>query len=484
MRQVLWRHDRAANHPRTIWIARAAIAAALVAVITGTLLWVRPAPAADDKPQTREFVLTASEFDWELQPGTTVRAWGYNGQMPGPELRVREGDHVKVTLRNELPVPTTIHWHGVHVPPEMDGPAGLNQAPVEPGGTFTYEFTAGPAGSRMYHSHTDVTTQIALGLYGSLIIEPRHKTTTYDREYTYMLGEWDMELTPDVATGKAPRGPRDSQLRGGELGADLFLMNGHIHEAINPIKVKEGDRVLIRLMNMGAMPHPIHIHGHSFKIVATDGNPVPPDAQLTKDTVLVAPGERYDLELIADNPGVWMVHCHIENHAANGMMTLLEYEGYKPTGPLKDLWDMAPISKEGGAMPGMDMGSESGPAGHGAHGQASSTAPVSATAPASAPATPAAQTPAASTSTNDGAQVVMLDDRFEPRTLTIPAGTTVTFVNKGADWHSVAAFDGSYQSGQIAPGASYSVTFDKPGTYSYICNHHARQGMTGQIIVT
>jgi plastocyanin len=233
-------------------------------------------------------------------------------------------------------------------------------------------------------------------------------------------------------------------------------------------------------MNMGAMAHPIHIHGHSFKIVATDGNPVPKDAQLTKDTVLVAPGERYDLELIANNPGVWMVHCHIENHAANGMMTLLEYEGYKPTGPLKDLWDMAPISKEGGSMPGMDMGSESGQAGHaghGAHGQPGATPP---------PNTPASATPAtpAASAVSDGAQVIMLDDRFEPRTLTIPAGTTVTFVNKGADWHSVAAFDGSYQSGQIAPGASYSVTFDKPGTYSYICNHHARQGMTGQIIVT
>jgi FtsP/CotA-like multicopper oxidase with cupredoxin domain len=295
-----------------------------------------------------------------------------------------------------------------------------------------------------------------------------------------MLSEWDMEMTPDVATGKAPRGPRDSQVRGGELGADLFLMNGHIHEAINPIKVKEGDRVLIRLMNMGAMPHPIHIHGHSFKIVATDGNPVPPDAQLTKDTVLVAPGERYDLELIANNPGVWMVHCHIENHAANGMMTLLEYEGYKPTGPLKDLWDMAPVSKEGGSMPGMDMGSDSGHAGHASPDQSSATAPAAATAPT----TPAAQTPGASTSTDGGAQVIMLDDRFEPRTLTIPAGTTVTFINKGADWHSVAAFDGSYKSGQIAPGGTYSVTFDKPGTYSYICQHHARQGMTGQIIVT
>ena len=94
-------------------------------------------------------------------PGTTVRAWAYNGQMPGPEIRVREGDLVRITLRNELPVGTTIHWHGVNLPPEMDGPVGLNQAAVEPGEDFVYEFVATPAGTRWYHSHADPTAQIA-----------------------------------------------------------------------------------------------------------------------------------------------------------------------------------------------------------------------------------------------------------------------------------------------------------------------------------
>jgi FtsP/CotA-like multicopper oxidase with cupredoxin domain len=140
-------------------------------------------------PQVREIELTAQEIDWEIMPGTTVRAWAYNGQMPGPEIRVREGDVVRITLRNELPVGTTIHWHGVNLPPEMDGPVGLNQAAVEPGEEFVYEFVAQPHGSRMYHSHADPTAQIALGLYGPLIVEPREPTRTYDREYTYMLNE-------------------------------------------------------------------------------------------------------------------------------------------------------------------------------------------------------------------------------------------------------------------------------------------------------
>ncbi|MGI8477710.1 MAG: multicopper oxidase family protein, partial [Thermomicrobiales bacterium] len=270
-----------------------------------------PATPAPD-PQTREFVLTASEFDWALMEDTTVRAWGYNGRVPGPELRVREGDRVRVTLRNRLPAPTTIHWHGVALPPAMDGPAGLNQAAVEPGGEFVYEFIAKPAGSRWYHSHADPALQVPLGLYGPLIIEPREAGPAHDREYTYLMAEWDAELTPDVASGRAPRGAKDRMMRGGELGGEFFLLNGRMHGAVPPIFVREGDHVLIRLMNAGSMPHAFHTHGHSFTIVATDGNPVPEAARLTKDTLLIGPAERYDLTFTADNPGVWMVHCHGE----------------------------------------------------------------------------------------------------------------------------------------------------------------------------
>lgn len=453
---------------RQVVSALAAIFA--VAMIAGTVASSWPKAAAKYEPQVREFTLTASEFDWEIQPGTVVRAWGYNGSVPGPEIRVKEGDLVRVTLQNELPVATTIHWHGVMVPPAMDGPAGLNQAPVEPGETFVYEFVAKPAGTRMYHSHTDVVNQIQLGLYGAFIVEPAETTTEYDQEYTYTIAEWDLEMTPRVAQGLDPRGPRDSQLRGGELGADLFLMNGHTHEAIPPIDVNEGDKVLIRLINMGNMGHPVHLHGHLFKIVATDGNPVPEAAQLTKDTVWIAPGERYDIELVADNPGIWMVHCHIENHAANGMMTLIEYEGEAPTGPLAEVWNT-----DSGLSAPMD---------HSAHGAPATTPePTPTTAPVETPAT--AATPAASTEPPaDAAVVSMVDDRFGPKELTIKAGTTVTFVNNGSNWHSVAAIDGSFTSAQIKSGDSYTVTFETPGTYKYICRHHARAGMIGTIVVT
>jgi plastocyanin len=423
-----------------------------------------PATLSPD-PQTREFVLTASEFDWALMEDTTVRAWGYNGQVPGPELRVREGDRVRVTLRNQLPAPTTIHWHGVNLPPAMDGPAGLNQAAVEPGSEFVYDFIAKPAGSRWYHSHADPALQVPMGLYGPLIIEPRTSGPAYDRDYAYMMAEWDAELTPDVASGRAPRGLKDRMLRGGELGADFFLLNGRMHGAVPPIGVKEGDRVLIRLMNAGSMPHAFHTHGHSFQIVATDGNPIPEAARLTKDTVLIGPAERYDLAFVADNPGVWMVHCHMEHHMANGMMTLIAYEGAMPTGPAAAFYDPATggIALGQAMPPGMDM----------------STPPALGT---SAP-TPA---PVVDASAAVGlvANITMVDDRFVPNSLAVKVGATVVWTNTGADWHSVAAFDGSFSSDQIAPGETFSHLFARPGEFPFLCRHHGRQGMTGRIVVT
>jgi plastocyanin len=403
---------------------------------------------ASPEPTLREFVFTASEFDWELMPGTTVRAWGYNGQFPGPEIRVREGDTIRVILRNQLPVGTTIHWHGVVLPPQMDGPAGLNQASVEPGAEFIYEFEAKPAGTRWYHSHADPAVQVPLGLHGPLIIEPRQQKTTYDREYTIILGEWDMELTPGVATGTEERGPRDKSLRGGELGADMFLFNGKMHGYGEPIRIAEGERILVRLINAGHMAHPIHTHGHSFTVVATDGNPIPEAARWLKDTIMVAPGERYDLEIIGDNPGVWMVHCHIEHHMANGMMTTIWYDGHQPTGPAADFAEMPVEQTE--------------------HHHADQPTP-----------TTAAASPVA-----DGAvEVAMADDRFVPDAITVPVGTTVTWVNKGSNQHSIAAYDHSFESGTLETGDRFSHTFSVPGTVRYLCKHHARHGMIGTVTV-
>jgi FtsP/CotA-like multicopper oxidase with cupredoxin domain len=295
---------------------------------------------------------------------------------------------------------------------------------------------------------------VPLGLYGALIIEPRQPAKAYDRDYTYMLADWDNELTPAVAAGTEPPGPGDSMLRGGELGADLFLINGRMHGAIAPIRIAEGERILIRLIHTGAIPHPIHTHGHSFKIVATDGNPVPEVAQLTKDTILIGPAERYDLELLGDNPGVWMVHCHIEHHMANGMMTTIWYDGYEPTGPF-------------GNLPGGMALDDSGQLHQ--HGDATPTT--------------AASSPTPVVVTGDTVEIAMVDDRFDPAAVTVPVGTTVVWINKGRNWHSIAAFDGSFESGKIQPGEQFTHQFTEPGAYQYICKHHGMQGMLGTITV-
>ncbi len=453
-------------------LAAASLGIAALIYAIGPLARAATAPSGDPGAFTaalREFTLVAEEVEWRIAPDTTVRAWAYNGQVPGPELRVSEGDRVRITLVNRLPVGTTVHWHGVDVAPAMDGPVGLNQAAVEPGQDFVYEFTATNPGSRMYHSHADPTVQIALGLYGPLIVEPRESAPSYDREYTAMLNEWDLELTPDVATGKAPRGPRDSLLRGGELGTDLFLINGRAHEGIPPITIADGERVLVRVMNLGNLPHAIHSHGHSFRIVATDGNPVPEGLRLLKDTVLVGPGERYDLELRGENPGVWMFHCHMENHAANGMMTLIQYDGAIPTGPVAEFF-----SPESGLAP-----AGAGTLHDASHPAAPSPATSSATDEERAPEADAAPAPP----TDDAAEIVLLDDRFEPPTLTVAPGTVLRFVNHGANWHSVAAFDGSFDSGRIDPGGSFEVRLDQPGTFRFICKHHGLRGMVGEVTV-
>jgi len=288
--------------------------------------------AAQPAGALREFTLLAEPVRWEIQPGLVVDGWGYNGVTPGPTLRATEGDRVRVTLVNRLPAPTTVHWHGIDVPVAQDGVPGLSQEPVEPGETFVYDFLATNPGTRWYHSHVDSNMQIQLGLFGAFIIDPRlPEPVQYDREFTYILTEKALDVTPAVAEGDADvRNREGGNGRGGAFTPDLFLMNGKAGTAIDPIDVKEGERVRIRLINAGNQVHAMHTHGHSFKLIATDGNPVPVAAQLIKDTVLVGPAERYDVELVANNPGVWMFHCHINNHAANGMVTELRYAGAQP----------------------------------------------------------------------------------------------------------------------------------------------------------
>ena len=256
---------------------------------------------------TKVFTLTAEVVEWPIMEGVTMTAYTYNGMVPGPLLRVTAGDKVRVVLQNRLPEATSIHWHGIMVPNSMDGVAGVTQSAVQPGETFTYEFVAKPAGSFMYHSHTASDKQVALGLYAPFIIDPAQpESAPPDVDVVMMLSE---ARVVDGQTYAA------MPMAGAE--PNYFLINGKAFPATETIPVKQGDRVRIRFMGIGQLVHPMHLHGMPFKIVATDGYPVPEAAQLTKDTVLVAPGERYDVEFVASEPGQWMLHCHILHHTTN-----------------------------------------------------------------------------------------------------------------------------------------------------------------------
>jgi FtsP/CotA-like multicopper oxidase with cupredoxin domain len=253
------------------------------------------------------FELTTKAVQWEILNGVSVTAFTYNGTVPGPMIRVTEGDRVKIIIKNELPDPTTIHWHGVEVPNAMDGVPGVTQDPILPGETFTYEFTAKPAGTFMYHSHFEGDVQVGAGLYAPFIIDPQEpEASPAAVDQTLMISEW--RLTDGQTFAAMPMSGMEP---------NFFTINGKSFPATETITVKKGDLVRLRLISIGQFIHPMHLHGMPFKIVATDGHPVPEAAQLTKDTVSVAPGERYDIEFVASETGQWMLHCHILHHTTN-----------------------------------------------------------------------------------------------------------------------------------------------------------------------
>ena len=288
---------------------------------------VTPTPRAGG--QMREFHLTASAMAYEFVKGQPTTAWTYNNQVPGPELRVREGDLVRVIFTNNLPESTTIHWHGVNVPTSMDGVPDISQPPVPPGGTFTYEFIATPAGTRWYHAHFAEHKQLQLGLYAPLIIAPRDEGTRDARDYTITFGEWSPDaLHPDH---NQPNGGMGSMMGGDMMSTPddqnvIFTVNGKASPAASPLLVRQGERVRLRFINASAMQkHVIRLKGHTMKITHVDGNPLSPPREV--DAIEIGAGERYDVEVPANNPGVWALHCVRPGHAERGLKTLVRYEG-------------------------------------------------------------------------------------------------------------------------------------------------------------
>jgi hypothetical protein len=253
------------------------------------------------------FELTAQPVRWTIldvaEGKVEVTAWSYNGTVPGPMIRVVEGDPVRIILKNELPEATSIHWHGMPVPNEMDG-----MTAIEPGESFAYEFTAPAAGTYMYHSHRQTDKQVMIGLYAPFIVDPQEVEENPPAvDVMWMLSEWrigeDGETYPAMPmSGSEP---------------NYFTINGKAYPNVEPIVVQKGERVRVRLAAIGQFAHPMHLHGINFRVVGYDGVSLPPAQQMIRNTITVNPGEIVDIEFIADNVGSWMLHCHIPHHLTN-----------------------------------------------------------------------------------------------------------------------------------------------------------------------
>jgi FtsP/CotA-like multicopper oxidase with cupredoxin domain len=246
------------------------------------------------------FDVVCKEIEWEISPGKPVQAFTYNGAVPGPQIRVVEGDKVRVRVKNEMAQSTSVHFHGVLVPNNMDGVPYITQPPIKTGETFVYEFTARNPGTHIYHSHHNATEQVTKGLFGPFVIDPADKTVDpeFDSDYVVVLNDTGLGLT----------------------------INGKSFPYTQPIIASLGEKVRIRYMNEGLLIHPMHLHGIEQSVFAKDGWKLP--QPYTCDTLNVAPGERYDVLVNCHTPGAWAFHCHILSHAESpqgmfGMVTAL-----------------------------------------------------------------------------------------------------------------------------------------------------------------
>lgn len=244
----------------------------------------------------RTFQLTAAPATLELKVGLRVPVWAYNGTVPGPELRVKVGDLVRVQLTNNLPAGTTIHWHGLVVPNGQDGVAGVTQDVTRSGGTATYAFVATTAGTYWYHPHQDSAAQEDRGLYGALIVDPRDGIPAPTLDQTLIYDEWSL------GSAQATPPPGDDATM---VSYGTYSVNGRTGDGIQPIRFRPGTTVRLRFINAGFLTHYIHVHGVPFRIVAADGHELmggPP----TEHAVAIGAGERIDVEFTAPSGAVWV----------------------------------------------------------------------------------------------------------------------------------------------------------------------------------
>jgi hypothetical protein len=255
------------------------------------------------------FRLVAEVVKREFLPGKVFDVWGYNGSVPGPTIEVNQGDRVRIIVENRLPEPTSMHWHGFEIPIAMDGVPGISQDPIPPGGRFVYEFTLDQHGTYFYHSH--MAMQEMMGMIGLFIMHPKEPyQPRVDKDFGLILQEWAILPSNTIPNSLS-------------MEFNWLTLNGKAGPATTPLIVRLGDRVRIRLVNLGMDHHPIHLHGNTFYLTGTEGGRVPEAAWTPANTMLVGVAQARDIEFEAKYPGDWMLHCHMPHHMMNQMVSMV-----------------------------------------------------------------------------------------------------------------------------------------------------------------
>ena len=292
------------------------------------------------------FHLVAEPVKRQIAPNKVLDLWGFNGTAPGPTIQVNQGDQVRIVVDNHLPEPTSMHWHGFEIPITMDGMPGVSQEPIKPGGRFIYEFTLHQEGTYFYHSH--MAMQEMMGMLGAFIMHPKQPhVPAVDKDFVILLQEYAV-LPNNVVPNSM------------NMEFNWLVMNGRAGPDTTPLVVRLGDRVRIRLINLGMDHHPIHLHGHTFQVTGTEGGRIPESARIPGNTVLVGVAQSRDIEFVANNPGNWMLHCHLPHHMMNQMSSSV--------GPMSRIRTGIPagVSMENGmgmltGEPGVPTGEDYGP---------------------------------------------------------------------------------------------------------------------------
>jgi len=301
--------------------------------LTGSLLTTAALGRADSVAPLApaDFTIRINETSVDLGDGKTAKTMSYNGQVPGPLLRMTEGRKIAVDIINETREPEMVHWHGLHIPPEVDGAMEEGTPMVQGRDTRRFSFTPNPTGTRWYHAHAmaghNLTKGSYTGQFGMLIVEPRENPARYDLEVPILLHEWDPFFSSDMRM---------------DVDYKTFSINGKVLGAGEPVRVKSAQRVLFRILNSSATQnHRLALSGHRFQVVAMDGNPV--TRQVKVPVLEMAPGERIDAIVEMNAPGVWVLGEEDDKQRKAGAGIVVEYAG--ATGrpqwvkPAKFVWD-------------------------------------------------------------------------------------------------------------------------------------------------